>query len=123
MQALARIRQLVVHIKAMEEDGMPPSLRAGGTLLLDATAVAGRGLAGATLARLEPSVPTGAQMIRFMCGSAEDASMPAGELRIRFHFGTARAEDAQGTPTQSPVSPSILVYADNRICWVSRHIA
>ena len=27
--------------------------------------------------------------------------------------GTARAEDAQGTPTQSHVSPSILVYEDN----------
>jgi len=27
--------------------------------------------------------------------------------------GTARAEDAQGTPTQSHTSPSILVYEDN----------
>ena len=27
--------------------------------------------------------------------------------------GAARAEDAQGTPTQSQVSPSILVYEDN----------
>ena len=27
--------------------------------------------------------------------------------------GAARAEDAQGTPTQSPMSPSILVYEDN----------
>ena len=26
--------------------------------------------------------------------------------------GTARAEDAQGTPTQSHISPSILVYED-----------
>jgi len=28
--------------------------------------------------------------------------------------GTTRAEDAQGTPTQSHISPSILVYEDNR---------
>ena len=27
--------------------------------------------------------------------------------------GTARAEDAQGTPTQSHISPSILLYEDN----------
>ena len=27
--------------------------------------------------------------------------------------GTTRAEDAQGTPTQSHVSPSILVYEEN----------
>ena len=27
--------------------------------------------------------------------------------------GTARAEDAQGTPTQSHILPSILVYEDN----------
>ena len=27
--------------------------------------------------------------------------------------GTARAEDAQGTPTQSHISPSILVYEEN----------
>ena len=30
--------------------------------------------------------------------------------------GAARAEDAQGTPTQSHISPSILVYEDNRPC-------
>jgi len=29
--------------------------------------------------------------------------------------GTARAEDAQGTPTQSHISPSILLYADKVI--------
>ena len=28
--------------------------------------------------------------------------------------GAARAEDAQGTPTQSHISPSMLVYEDNR---------
>jgi len=27
--------------------------------------------------------------------------------------GTTRAEDVQGTPTQSHISPSILVYEDN----------
>ena len=27
--------------------------------------------------------------------------------------GTTRAEDAQGTPTQSHISPSILVYEEN----------
>jgi len=29
--------------------------------------------------------------------------------------GTARAEDAQGTPTQSHISPSILVYEDESV--------
>ena len=29
------------------------------------------------------------------------------------HRGTTRAEDAEGTPTQSHISPSILVYQDN----------
>ena len=31
--------------------------------------------------------------------------------------GTARAEDAQGTPTQSHVSPSILVYEDTVLAF------
>ena len=31
-----------------------------------------------------------------------------------FITSTARAEDAQGTPTQSRISPSILVYEDDR---------
>ena len=31
--------------------------------------------------------------------------------------GTGRAEDAQGTPTQSNVSPSILVYEDTLLCF------
>ena len=39
--------------------------------------------------------------------------------------GAARAEDAQGTPTQSHITPSILVYEDktwqgvpfSRMCW------
>jgi len=30
----------------------------------------------------------------------------------RLRVGTARAEDAQGTPTESHISPSILVYED-----------
>ena len=29
--------------------------------------------------------------------------------------GAARAEDAQGTPTQSHISPAILVYEDKRL--------
>jgi len=33
--------------------------------------------------------------------------------RVRVGRGAARAEDAQGTPTQSHMSPSILVYEDN----------
>ena len=33
--------------------------------------------------------------------------------RLRSGRGTTRAEDAQGTPTQSHVSPSILVFADH----------
>ena len=32
--------------------------------------------------------------------------------------GAARAEDAHGTPTQSHISPGILVYADNVFVWV-----
>ena len=34
--------------------------------------------------------------------------------RLRVGRGAARAEDAQGTPTQSHISPSILVYEDGR---------
>ena len=30
-------------------------------------------------------------------------------------MNTTRAEDAQGTPTQSHISPSILVHEDNRL--------
>ena len=33
--------------------------------------------------------------------------------RLPTHTGTTRAEDAQGTPTQSDISPSILVYEVN----------
>jgi len=33
-------------------------------------------------------------------------------LKLVLGRGTARAEDAQGTPTQSHISPSILVYED-----------
>ena len=33
-------------------------------------------------------------------------------LRVYMLGGTARAEDAQGTPTQSHISPSILAYQD-----------
>ena len=32
---------------------------------------------------------------------------------MRSGRGTARAEDAQGTPTQSHISPSVLVYEEN----------
>ena len=35
--------------------------------------------------------------------------------RLRCGRGTARAEDAQGTPTQSRIPPSILVYEDNQV--------
>ena len=35
--------------------------------------------------------------------------------RLRVGRGDARAEDAQGTPTQSHISPSTLVYKDNCI--------
>jgi len=31
--------------------------------------------------------------------------------------GAARAEDAQGTPTQSHISSSILVYEDKHVKW------
>ena len=34
------------------------------------------------------------------------------ELVIDSGLGTTRAEDAQGTPTQGHISPSILVYED-----------
>ena len=33
--------------------------------------------------------------------------------RLRVGRGTTRAEDAQGTPTQTHISPSILVYEEN----------
>ena len=33
--------------------------------------------------------------------------------RLRVGRGATRAEDAHGTPTQSHISPSILVYAEN----------
>ena len=51
---------------------------------------------------------TGALLIR----------MRAGYLGVKSQHvsrGTARAEDAQGTPTQSHISPSIPVYEDNRL--------
>ena len=31
--------------------------------------------------------------------------------------GTTRADDAQWTPTQSDVSPSVLVYTGQKGCW------
>ena len=34
--------------------------------------------------------------------------------------GTTRAEDAQGIPTQSHVSPSILVYEERTPKWLKR---
>ena len=37
--------------------------------------------------------------------------------------GTTRAEDAQGTPTQSHISPSILVYKDDVGCTLLRGAA
>jgi len=39
--------------------------------------------------------------------------------RHRAGRGTTRAEDAQGTPTQSHISPSILVYEENRHSFLS----
>ena len=39
--------------------------------------------------------------------------------RLRVGRGTTRAEDAQGTPTQSHISPSILVYEGYVWCRVS----
>ena len=39
---------------------------------------------------------------------------PVDRLRVGCGRGAARAEDAQGTPTQSHVPPSILVYEDKR---------
>ena len=33
--------------------------------------------------------------------------------------GAARAEDAQGTPTQSHISPSILEYEDKSTAWTT----
>jgi hypothetical protein len=35
--------------------------------------------------------------------------------RLRFGRGAAREEDAQGTPTQSHISPSMLVYEDTSL--------
>ena len=39
--------------------------------------------------------------------------------RLRVGRGTARVEDAQGTPTQSHISPSMLVYEDKPGCFPS----
>jgi len=38
--------------------------------------------------------------------------------RLRVGRGAARAEDAQGKPTQSRISPSILVHEDNKAALV-----
>ena len=38
--------------------------------------------------------------------------------RLRVGRGTASAEDAQGTPPQSDISPSVLIYKDTRIIWM-----
>jgi len=37
--------------------------------------------------------------------------------RLRSGRGAARAEDAQGTPTKSHISPSILVYEEKNFHW------
>jgi len=46
------------------------------------------------------------------------ARIPGDRLRVGwlngFSFSTSRAEDAQGIPTQSHISPSILVYEENQ---------
>ena len=39
-------------------------------------------------------------------------TLPGGGARL-IRKGTTRAEDAQGTPTQSHISPRILVYEEN----------
>ena len=41
--------------------------------------------------------------------------IPNGRITIRAYTGrgTTRAEDAQGTPTHSHISPSVLVYEEN----------
>ena len=45
--------------------------------------------------------------------SASASSFRSDVDRMRAGRGATRAEDAQGTPTQSHISPSILVYEDN----------
>ena len=45
--------------------------------------------------------------------AARPPGAPPGEIiKLIDRRGTTRAEDAQGTPTQSHISPSILVYED-----------
>ena len=41
-------------------------------------------------------------------------------LALEKHQRTARAEDAQGTPNQSHISPSILVYEDYHVARLAR---
>jgi len=55
--------------------------------------------------------------ISSVCTSAGDR-LRVGWLN-EFGRGTTRTEDAQGTPTQSHISPSILVYEETRqqMCW------
>jgi len=61
------------------------------------------------------SVPPESKTIKLEPRVAPRQSVGRGD-RLRVGRGTTRAEDAQGTPTQSHISSSILVYEDNR-CW------
>ena len=59
-------------------------------------------------------------MLRWLLLSWEQKKILHSHAKIKVGWfisgrGTTRAEDAQGTPTQSHTSPSILVYADKSI--------
>ena len=54
--------------------------------------------------------------------SLEYVNLKRGTHVAKTRFGTARAENAQGTPTQSHISPSIPVYVDYPHPGYSRNI-
>ena len=51
-------------------------------------------------------------MLSIAMDSNRNLSRISGSDRLRIGRGATRAEDAQGTPTQSHISPSILVYEE-----------
>ena len=61
-------------------------------------------------ALVAPTTPHGV-LVRGHAGLVIDSGLVGSTDSGR---GTARAEDAQGTPTQSHISPSILLYEDNQ---------
>jgi len=59
-----------------------------------------------------------------MCADARSSPRPSSTANLYRGTSLMRAEDAQGTPTQSHISPSILVYSDKSknelVCYIGR---